>query len=359
MKNKRLKIFGILLALGSMSLASCSNLSDILSAIGGNSSAEQPISYSEEGPSSDAPSVSESESHEIILNDEDEKLRQEIYKKAVEAGYQGTYEEWLDTIKGADGSTILFGSNEPSAEQGKNSDVYLNIVSWDVYLKANNTWTKLGNIIGQKGAQGDPGPQGPQGPQGQTGNDGKSLITGNGEPASSTGNSGDSYIDLRNFDFYTKNGNSWVKRGNLQGGNGESAYDIAVRLGFEGSEKEWLESLSAAPQVEEIKHMVKFDSTGGTPVNYQEIIHGEKAKKPGNPTRDGYTFVCWTLNGAEFNFNTKITSDITLVAKWDKIDSGDSDSDDKKCGGNLAFTSVILSLLSLSGIALLFIKKKD
>ena len=107
------------------------------------------------------------------------------------------------------------------------------------------------------------------------------------------------------------------------------------------------------------KCVVTFDSNGGSSLEDIAIGEGQKLERQPIPTRDGYTFVCWTLNGAEFNFNTKITSDITLVAKWDKIDSGDSDSDDKKCGGNLAFTSVILSLLSLSGITLLFIKKKD
>ncbi len=42
-----------------------------------------------------------------------------------------------------------------------------------------------------------------------------------------------------------------------------------------------------------------------------------KAQKPANPTRTGYAFVCWTLNGTEFDFDTPVTGNITLLAKWE------------------------------------------
>ena len=43
----------------------------------------------------------------------------------------------------------------------------------------------------------------------------------------------------------------------------------------------------------------------------------ELATKPANPTRSGYYFSHWKLNGVPFNFNTPINSDITLVAHWE------------------------------------------
>lgn len=35
------------------------------------------------------------------------------------------------------------------------------------------------------------------------------------------------------------------------------------------------------------------------------------------PSRDGYRFVGWYYNDEPFDFNTKVTSNITLVAKWE------------------------------------------
>ena len=46
------------------------------------------------------------------------------------------------------------------------------------------------------------------------------------------------------------------------------------------------------------------------------VNSGETVQKPENPTRDGFTFGGWLLNGEAFSFDTPITSDITLVAKW-------------------------------------------
>lgn len=71
-------------------------------------------------------------------------------------------------------------------------------------------------------------------------------------------------------------------------------------------------------KVEKDKFTVIFDSNGGTSVNSQTIETGTKATKPANPTRTGYTFVSWQLNGSEYDFNQNVTKNITLVAKWKK-----------------------------------------
>ena len=39
-------------------------------------------------------------------------------------------------------------------------------------------------------------------------------------------------------------------------------------------------------------------------------------KQPANPTRSGYTFVEWQLNGKAYNFNSKVSGNITLKATW-------------------------------------------
>ncbi len=56
-------------------------------------------------------------------------------------------------------------------------------------------------------------------------------------------------------------------------------------------------------------------------IEAKTVNSGETVQKPANPTREGYVFVCWLLNGEEFSFDTPITSDITLVAKWVEVTS--------------------------------------
>ena len=66
------------------------------------------------------------------------------------------------------------------------------------------------------------------------------------------------------------------------------------------------------------KYTVTFDSNGGTAVPSQTVKSGEKATKPTDPTRSGYTFNGWydkELKTA-YDFNTRVTADITLYAKW-------------------------------------------
>ena len=47
-------------------------------------------------------------------------------------------------------------------------------------------------------------------------------------------------------------------------------------------------------------------------------LYNGKATKPNNPTRDGYTFKYWSINGEQFDFGTALTSNITLTAEWEK-----------------------------------------
>lgn len=66
-------------------------------------------------------------------------------------------------------------------------------------------------------------------------------------------------------------------------------------------------------------YTVTFDSYGGTPVPpAQEVEYGLTATEPAAPEKTGYTFDGWYLDEAEapFSFDTTITSDITLTAKW-------------------------------------------
>lgn len=70
-----------------------------------------------------------------------------------------------------------------------------------------------------------------------------------------------------------------------------------------------------------IYHTVSFNSDGGTPVEAVTIRDGEKLGYPKSSTKTKYEFLGWYFNGSEFDFETPITSDITLTAKWKKIET--------------------------------------
>ncbi|MBO4415109.1 MAG: InlB B-repeat-containing protein, partial [Lachnospiraceae bacterium] len=65
---------------------------------------------------------------------------------------------------------------------------------------------------------------------------------------------------------------------------------------------------------------VEFNSDGGTDVATQYIPYGSKATEPEDPTKEGgYEFLGWKKNTSDssfFNFNTELTTNITLIAIW-------------------------------------------
>ena len=78
-------------------------------------------------------------------------------------------------------------------------------------------------------------------------------------------------------------------------------------------------TLKAIWEKEKAKYTVTFNSDGGSNVASQTITEGEKASKPSNPTRSGYTFKEWQLNGRIYDFNASVSSNITLTAVWEEI----------------------------------------
>ena len=68
----------------------------------------------------------------------------------------------------------------------------------------------------------------------------------------------------------------------------------------------------------QVYRTVTFDSDGGSTVEAQSVLDGEKATKPADPTKTGYTFAGW-FKGTEstaFDFDSAITEDVSLKARW-------------------------------------------
>ena len=69
---------------------------------------------------------------------------------------------------------------------------------------------------------------------------------------------------------------------------------------------------------------VSFDlcGHGGANIPSQTFVSGNKASEPTAPKEDGWVFGGWyTENGCQyrFSFDSAVTSDITLYAKWDRV----------------------------------------
>ncbi|MDE6047479.1 MAG: InlB B-repeat-containing protein, partial [Anaeroplasmataceae bacterium] len=61
---------------------------------------------------------------------------------------------------------------------------------------------------------------------------------------------------------------------------------------------------------------VTIDLDNGTAPTTKQVEKGQKLTGVSEPTREGYTFAGWKVNGAEWKMDTAITGNITIVAQW-------------------------------------------
>ncbi|MDR2712583.1 MAG: InlB B-repeat-containing protein [Clostridiales bacterium] len=68
-----------------------------------------------------------------------------------------------------------------------------------------------------------------------------------------------------------------------------------------------------------ITYIVEFDSDGGTDVPDETVNYGDKVTEPAEPTKDGYDFDGWYIDGVYsdlYDFNSAVTKAFTIFAKW-------------------------------------------
>lgn len=151
------------------------------------------------------------------------------YEIAVDLGYSGTIDEWIDSLKGrgilevqkstegnvdtytiyytdstsyqfsvtngqsgTSGSQIYNGIGAPTAELGVNGDYYFRLDTKELYSKANGEW---GNPTSLKGEQGDPGVAGSR------------MYSGSEAPA--TANVGDYFLNSATGALYEYTAQGW------------------------------------------------------------------------------------------------------------------------------------------------------
>jgi len=154
-------------------------------------------------------------------DDQTQKLTQQekIYNLAVSAGYEGTYEQWLASIRGADGedgedgkdgkdgATWYTGTDAPISEQGLNGDFYFDSTTKAIYTKVNGVWTEIASVKGEKGDEGT------------SGKDGITWHSGASTPVNSLGAVGDFYFNTETQTIYKKTGtSSWTQVAEIKDG---------------------------------------------------------------------------------------------------------------------------------------------
>ena len=67
------------------------------------------------------------------------------------------------------------------------------------------------------------------------------------------------------------------------------------------------------------RYTVTFDTQGGNEIESVRVTRNSTVVKPADPTREGYTFEGWFTDpecSEAYDFDTKVTKNITLYAKW-------------------------------------------
>ena len=97
-------------------------------------------------------------------------------------------------------------------------------------------------------------------------------------------------------------------------------------------------------EAENTMYTVTFNSDGGSAVKRKRVAENGSVIEPTEPTKEGYNFLGWYLNDTKFDFNTKITSDITLIAKWEEITAENTGGN----GGGGTTVGPVISSISLN-----------
>ena len=119
-----------------------------------------------------------------------------------------------------------------------------------------------------------------------------------------------------------------------------------------------------------LANTVEFESNGGNDIETQYIEANNKVTKPTDPTKDNATFLGWYTDEnltTEYNFDSEVTSNLKLYAKWKDISTDNSTSTtptvqkliNPKTNDNIYtyITLLIISILGISTIKIYNLKK--
>ncbi len=66
-----------------------------------------------------------------------------------------------------------------------------------------------------------------------------------------------------------------------------------------------------------INYVISYRDNDDSYINSTMVSYGDKLDEPNVPTKDGYKFVEWQLDGVKYDFSKPVTKPMKLVAKWE------------------------------------------
>lgn len=99
---------------------------------------------------------------------------------------------------------------------------------------------------------------------------------------------------------------------------GEYTVKIVAKDDYQNESKP-VEATLIIKRVELPIYSVTFNTDGGSAVDSLTVEEGDLITAPSDPIKSGYIFNGWYNGDDKFDFRTPIESDITLVAKWEKV----------------------------------------
>lgn len=149
--------------------------------------------------------------------------------------------------------------------------------------------------------------------------------------------------------YYTKDTNEEgevIDYSNITG-VGEHTIKIVATDNY-GNVTDPVESTLTILEIEGNIYTVTFNSNGGSEVDSRRVAENGTVIEPNAPTKDGYNFIGWYLGNDKFSFNTKITENITLTAKWEKINTSGEGSGGNTGGGGTTGGPINVTSVSLN-----------
>ena len=163
------------------------------------------------------------------------------YDIAVEHGFVGTEEEWLESLRGPQGEKGEQGEQGPQGEKGEQGEAGTPGTTPSITINEDGYWVINGEVTdvkaegqdgedGKDGQDGASGPQGPSGTPGADGDRGSLWFNGAGTPTSAVAEDlqkGDMYLDTSNGSIWTYDGTEWKCIYSMSGGTVEEVTDTA------------------------------------------------------------------------------------------------------------------------------------
>lgn len=163
------------------------------------------------------------------------------YDIAVEHGFVGTEEEWLESLRGPQGEKGEQGEQGPQGEKGEQGEAGTPGTTPSITINEDGYWVINGEVTdvkaegqdgedGKDGQDGASGPQGPSGTPGADGDRGSLWFNGAGTPTSAVAGDlqkGDMYLDTNNGSIWFYNGTDWDPVYSMSGGTVKEVTDTA------------------------------------------------------------------------------------------------------------------------------------